>query len=462
MIQECSCRTVKLSLTHPFFFLVVFLSVVALISPRMVSAQTLTTQQRTQLQAELTAVEAEQKKAAADLASAQSQSSSLTRDIAVLDAKIKKAQLNIKAKNLLIQTLGNDIVQKQRHINDLEDHISKGKDTLAVIMRKTNEVDERTLPEVLLSKKTLSSFFNDVDTFQAVQEGLKETFEQLRADQASTTDEKNALTARQNAEMDARHAIQIEQANIQGDQAQQKQLLAISKDNEKAYSALLAEKQSRAAQIRAQLFALRDAAAIPFGQALQFATLAGRQTGVRPAFLLAILTQESALGKNVGACYVTNFNTGDGINAKSGTVVSHVMNPTRDIPPFKDLLSKIGGDPTRQVVSCPLEIGWGGAMGPAQFIASTWVLFEDRIASALGISSTPDPWNPAHAFMAAAIYLSDLGASGGNYSAERNAACKYYSGRSCGLVRGNTTYGNSVVSQADTIQRTLIDPLAGL
>jgi hypothetical protein len=74
----------------------------------------------------------------------------------------------------------------------------------------------------------------------------------------------------------------------------------------------------------------------------------------------------------------------------------------------------------------------------------------------------PDPWNPAHAFMASAIYLSNLGAANGGYSAERNAACKYYSGRACGLVRGNTTYGNSVVSQADTIQRTMIDQLSGL
>ena len=427
-----------------------------------VNAQTLTPAQRAELQAELTQVEADQKQAAKDLANAQAQSSSLTRDIDVLDAKIKSAQLKIKQETLLIQTLGNDIVQKQSHINDLEDHISKGKDTLAVILRKTHELDTYSLPEVILSQKTLAGFFTDIDSFQSVQDGLKSTFEQLRNDEASTTREKNSLTARQNAEMDARHTIQTEQANIQTDQKQQKVLLAASKGTEKEKTALIAQKQAQAAQIRAKLFSLRDAAAIPFGQALQYATLASQKTGVRPAYLLAILTQESALGKNVGACYVTDFNSGAGVNARTGNAVSKVMNPTRDIPPFKDILNKIGGDPTRQVVSCPLEIGWGGAMGPAQFIASTWVLFEDRIASSLGISSTPDPWNPAHAFMAAAIYLGDLGASGGTYSSERNAACKYYSGRACGLVKGNTTSGNSVVAQADNIQRTMIDPLAGL
>ena len=191
-----------------------------------VNAQTLTPAQRAELQAELTQVEADQKQAAKDLANAQAQSSSLTRDIDVLDAKIKSAQLKIKQETLLIQTLGNDIVQKQSHINDLEDHISKGKDTLAVILRKTHELDTYSLPEVILSQKTLAGFFTDIDSFQSVQDGLKSTFEQLRNDEASTTREKNSLTARQNAEMDARHTIQTEQANIQTDQKQQKVLFA--------------------------------------------------------------------------------------------------------------------------------------------------------------------------------------------------------------------------------------------
>ena len=207
---------------------------------------------------------------------------------------------------------------------------------------------------------------------------------------------------------------------------------------------------------------MRDAAAIPFGQALQYATLASQKTGVRPALILAVITQESSLGKNVGQCYVTNLQTGDGVKAKTGTPIAGVMNPTRDVPGFVQILRQLGGEMTKQVVSCPLDIGWGGAMGPAQFIPSTWLLMEDEIASALGISGLPDPWNPAHAFMASAIYMANLGANKGTYTAERNAACKYYSGRACGLVKGNTTYGNSVLSLADNIQRTMIDPLQGI
>ena len=445
-----------------FTRLLIVCGLAVFLAPFSIHAQTLTDAERAQLQQQLTQVEAEQKQAQSDLATAQSKSASLASDIAVLAAKIKAAQLDIKAKNLLIQTLGNDITVKQGHIDDLQGHIEKGKETLAQLLRTTNQIGDYSLPEVVLAQTSLSGFFTDIDTFQSVEDGLKSTFDSLRADEASTTAEKDSLTARQNAAMDARYAIQQEQKSIQADQTAEKQLLNISKGNEKAYTTLVAQKQAQAAQIRAQLFSLRDSAAIPFGQALQYATLASQKTGVRPAFLLAVLTQESALGKNVGSCYVTNTQSGAGVYAKTGQLVSKVMNPTRDIPPFLTIVKNLGGDPMKQVVSCPLEIGWGGAMGPAQFIPSTWVLFEDRISAAVGISGTPDPWNPAHAFMASALYLSDLGASAGGYTAERNAACKYYSGKSCGLIKGNTAYGNSVVAQAATIQQTMINPLQGL
>jgi membrane-bound lytic murein transglycosylase B len=316
-----------------------------------------------------------------------------------------------------------------------------------------------SLPELVLSQTSVSGLLQDFDEFQSVQDGLKTTFEQIRADKASTTAEKEALDTRRNKETDARYAIQQQQKNIESNQVEQKQLLALSKGAEKSYTTLIAQKQARAAQIRAALFSLRDAAAIPFGQALQYATLASQKTGVRPALILAVITQESNLGSNVGKCYVTNMQTGDGINAKSGKIVEGVMSPKRDVLPFQQILQQIGGEPTKQVVSCPLEIGWGGAMGPAQFIPSTWMIMKDQIATAVGVAGMPDPWNPAHAFMASAIYMSNLGAGSGTYTAERNAACKYYSGRACGLVRGNTTYGNSVVSLADSIQRNMIDLL---
>ncbi len=413
------------------------------------------------LQAELVEVEKEQKETERILKETQNQSASLKRDVLILDTKIKAAGLNIKAKTLLIESLGKDIKKKESTILSLSERIERGHETLAQIMRKTNEIDSISIPEVVLAREDLTQIFSDIDNFESVQGALQVTFEDIRSAKTQTEAEKEALDKRKDQEEDARYAIEQERKNITNNQNEKNRLLAQSKNSEKTYGEVLKEKQKKAAQIRAALFALRDSAAIPFGDALKYANAASKVTGVRPAFVLAILTQESSLGANVGSCYLTNPQTGAGVSVKSGNTYPNVMKPGRDVEPFIEITKTLGMDYTKTLISCPQSVGWGGAMGPAQFIASTWILFQDRIGKATG-TAFPNPWNPPHAFMASAIYLGDLGAAGGSYTGEQNAACKYYSGRSCTASSLIRSYGTSVMAKADNIQRNMIDPLQGL
>ncbi len=232
----------------------------------------------------------------------------------------------------------------------------------------------------------------------------------------------------------------------------------------------MAEKQAKAAAIRAALFKLRDTQGVSFGDALAFANAASAKTGVRPALILAILTQESDLGKNQGSCLMTDSATGDGVGKNSGTPFEKVMKAPRDTEPFLKITARLGLDWKTQAISCPPGYTWtanrgfGGGMGPAQFIPSTWELFKSRIGAAVGVSpDQADPWNPQHAFTATAIYMKDLGAGAGTFSAERNAACKYYSGSSCqpGRKPSNVFYGDQVMQTADSIQAN-IDFLKGV
>jgi len=179
---------------------------------------------------------------------------------------------------------------------------------------------------------------------------------------------------------------------------------------------------------------------------------AEKKTGVRPAFVLAVLKQETNLGANVGSCVITNLSTGETKNTKSGQVFSKGIHPTRDLPLLQEIVKELGRNPLSTIVSCPQSVGFGGAMGPAQFIPSTWNLIKSKVKNALD-KSIPDPWNPADAIMASSILLQDNGASARTYTAERNAACKYYSGRICSdpTVK-NAFYGNAVMALAEKIQ----------
>jgi membrane-bound lytic murein transglycosylase B len=464
VLEYFSMQTIKAYTKNALFYFFVFFLIS---SPISSSAQTSNLINETQdqkearLRAELAQVEAEQRETEKILVQAQNQSSSLKRDILILDTKIKAAELNIKAKNILIESLGKDINQKVKTIDSLSARIDRGHESLAQILRKTNEIDDITLPEVFLTKKSITDIFSDLDSFDSVQSSLKNTFEQVRNTKAQTETEKNALDKRRNQEMDAKYVIEQERISIKSNQGEKQRLLTISKNNEQTYSQIISEKQKQAAKIKAALFALRDSESIPFGEALKYANSASKITGVRPAFLLAILTQESSLGANVGTCYLTDTQSGAGISIKSGNTYKNVMKPERDVAPFLNITKTLGLDPMKTKVSCPQSVGWGGAMGPAQFIPSTWMLFKDRIASATG-TSFPNPWNPQDAFMASAIYLGDLGAISGSYTGEQNAACKYYSGKSCSSSSLIRTYGTQVMAKADNIQRTMINPLNGI
>lgn len=452
----------------PLFFLSI-LSISLLTINNVALAETIT-ERESRLKAELAKVEIEQKQTEISLRQAQSQTASISRDLLILNTQIKQSQLAIKSKNLLIESLGRDIGVKEKNIASLSDTLDAGRESISQMVRKTYESDAISLPEVLLSGKTLADSFVEVDQYVSVQDSLKSTLEHTQNVKVQTEDAKEDLSKRRDQELDAKAEIERNKKKIESLEAEKKIYLSASKSTEKGYEGILAIKQAKASQIRAQLFALRDTAAIPFDKALQYANEASKVTGVRSAFLLAILTQESNLGKDTGSCLVSNIETGDGAGKNTGNIFEQVMKAPRDTYPFKAITDRLGRDWKTIPVSCPtsakyyLGRGFGGGMGPSQFIPSTWELFKDRIGNLLGMTGDMvDPWNAKHAFMATAVYMRDLGAGSGTFSAERNAACKYYSGSNCipGRKPANVFYGDSVMAKAESIQREQIDPLQG-
>jgi len=317
---------------------------------------------------------------------------------------------------------------------------------LAQLLRNTNESDDETIVHLILSDASISNFYSDLESYASIKQAVKASADIIRGIKTETEVAKKDLEKKQNAETDAKVELENAQKKVAKSEAEKKQLLAISKEKEQVYQKLAAEKKSRADKIRAALFQLRDTKAIPFGIALQYAKEAEIQTGVRPAFLLALITQETNLGANVGTC-----NRSDDPPSKSW---KNIMKPERDIAPFERITSALGINPFGTPLSCPQGGGWGGAMGPSQFIPSTWELYAKKIATALGISGMPNPWEPEHAFMASSIYLGELGADNGGYTAERTAALKYFAGSNWNK-KANAFYGNSVMSLANKIQANI-------
>jgi hypothetical protein len=412
---------------------------------------------KARLESELSSLENEIAQKQKELEGQKGQSVSLSRDIAILTTQIKKSKLDIQSKNLTIKKLGGEITQKSKKIVSLNIKIEMEKESLAQLIRKEREIDNKSIASILLSSDTISDAYGDINTFASIKENIKKSVDEILGVKTETESEKKDLELKRNQETDVKVKLEAAKKQVEQNQAEQNKLLSISKNKETEYQKVLADKAKRKSEILAMLFNLRDTSAIPFGTALEYAKSASTSTGVNVAFLLAIITQESNLGTDQGSCYVTNMDTGAGKSSKSGKTFPNVMKPTRDVKPFFEITTSVGRDPYKTLVSCPIasagKSSWGGAMGPAQFIPSTWKGIKNRVATALGIKNA-DPWYPKDAFMASAMFLKDLGGVGDGYTAQIKAACKYYGtgGTSC-------SYGKQVMAKAQKIQTTMIDPL---
>ncbi|QSH39403.1 lytic murein transglycosylase [Candidatus Kaiserbacteria bacterium] len=407
------------------------------------------------LRAELAQIvaEIEQQQGLLDVKSGERQS--LERDVSILEAQIAKAQLAIRQRNLTIEQIGSDVNDRAKAIIALDEKILREKASLSQLIRKTNEIDELSFPEMILGNDDLSTIFSDLDSFEVVKVSLSNSFELIADTRAAIQNQKIVLENKQIEEQELRYIQELEKNQVEARKGQKTEILTVTKGEEELYQRLIKEKEQTAAEIRTALFSLRDTGAIPFGDAYDFAKEASAKTGVRPALILGILKQETNLGENVGQCLLTNSpDKGDGKGKNTGRLFDGVMKGSRDVDPFLEIVGELGLDPYGQVVSCPPSYGYGGAMGPAQFIPSTWMLYKDRLGKVTG-ENPPNPWNPRTAIFATALLMSDNGADKGTRAAERLAALRYFAGWKNANKAAYSFYGDGVMELTDAMQRQI-------
>ncbi len=384
----------------------------------------------------------------------QKETGTLIGDVNYLTSQINALKSKIQSRSLVIAQLKVAITEKVSTINSLNKKIAREHESIAQLLRNTNAFDGENLVHLVLSDQSLSGFYGDLESYASIKRAVKQSVDVIRGVKIETEVAKTDLQKKQDAEVDAKADLESAQKKVAVSEAEKKKLLSISKDTEAAYQLLAAEKRAQANKIRSALFPLAGISTkIEFGTALSYANDAKGATSIDPAFLLAVITQESNLGANVGQCYLTNLQTGAGVGKNTGTPFSNVMKPMGltgrkgDIDDFLAITSKLGRNWAETPVSCPIPSvgGYGGAMGPAQFIPSTWAGYITRFKTILGHDA--DPWAPRDAFFASAVFLTDLGAVGNSAAAQHKAACRYYGtgGTSC-------TYSKSVMALKAKIQ----------
>lgn len=386
---------------------------------------------------------------AQDLTKTSAQKSTLQSTISKLKTKIESLQADISQGTIMVNDLNLQISDTQTSIDKTTQQIQDSQNQIATILQSVYEEDQKP-SFVILLEGNFSDFFSNLAYLDDLNSQVNNLLDNtkilksyLQGQQVKMSDNVDQL----------QKTIALQTAQKQENQQSQQEQSKYLQLTEAQYEQQLADKQdaeAKAAKIKSMLFQMVGVSQVPtFGDALQVAQAVSLLVPIRPAFLLAIISQESAIGQNVGQCELTDPSTGNGKKISTGAAAIRVMKPGRDTDPFIQITTALGRNPYSTPVSCwiPAYVrgapsGWGGAMGPAQFIASTWELFAARLQALLG--QTADPWGVKDSFTAAALYLSDLGASAQTTSTESHAASKYYG--------GSSAYANSVMYKASCIQ----------
>ncbi len=346
----------------------------------------------------------------------------------------------MKATALTLAALDQNISQTQSQITATQSDIVDKKAALGNLLQSLYESDQATLMEIFLKNPQLSDFWTDAQNLSLIQDDLRLAVQQVVDLQGQLQDQEQQFEASKADTMSIAVYQQAQASEITATKQQKNQLLTETKGQESKYQTLLKQTQATVAQIRNRIFQLLGGGQLSFEDAYQYAKLASNATGVSPSLILAVLDRESALGQNVGKC---NYKT--------------AMSPS-NIPIFLQITRRLGIDPNTMMVSCANADGaYGGAMGPAQFVPSTWELYAADITKING-DNPPSPWNNADAFVATALYLEDaMSGCRATYksatSIERCTAAKYYAGSR--WANYLWTYGEAVVERAQSFAQDI-------
>ncbi len=380
-----------------------------------------------------------------------SQSKTLKGEIARLNAEINQVQLEIKSLGVSINKTSLEIGVTETKVGEAVDKINKHKNALGQYIKIINENDQKSLTEILLKNQNLSDFFNDLNSIKTTQDNLKNAINDIKDLKGELEQHQSNLEEKQTELEQAKRLQEIEKRSIDATKAAQAKLLKDTQGKESKYQELAKKTQKDIEAIKSQIGYLIQNG-ISAEEAIKYGQMAAIGAGIRPAFLIAELEQESALGNNVGKCYILDSTTGKTQSIVNGKVYTKGIKPDRDLGLFLKITTELGKDPFQTPVSCGQ--GWGGAMGPAQFIPSTWMGYRDAVSRMTG--RTPaNPWNIEDAFVAAATKLAKDGASSQTRAGEIAASKRYYCGNAASRSSGCINYANSVQRLAAEIAKNL-------
>ncbi len=323
----------------------------------------------------------------------------------VQEANVIKGGINILSRDITniqgqISETEKTLEELKNNIKEKEENIEKNKKKMAAIVRRMNrqKIDLKMI--VLDDSKGVKEYIKSRDSMEGLQRNILHSLNELK-------EERRNLEKVKEEKAEAKDALDSQKSGLEREKVKKSWLLGeknkeISKHDEKikGIQRKIDKLNSTLSSFLGKSFNAKDIV-----EAVKFAS---KKTGVRKEFLMAMLDKETDLGRFTGGCTYKNTRMRDS-----------------DKSEFKKICKSLDYNYKKKKISCSLSYGYGGAMGVAQFMPTTWKGYKSRISSKTG-NNPPDPWDLGDGIVAMALYLKDKG--GDKKSGEYEAAARYYCG----------------------------------
>ncbi len=136
---------------------------------------------------------------------------SLENEVLILDNRVLKKELDIERAKIELEALKLEIDSLEKQIADQNKRIERQKEYAAEILRQVRVTDEVTPLEVLLTKRSLSAFFDQVEAIRQLERDLSDSMIKVRE---TKTNLENIKKARD----EKRLALEIEKKKLKKEQ----------------------------------------------------------------------------------------------------------------------------------------------------------------------------------------------------------------------------------------------------
>lgn len=362
-----------------------------------------------------------------------------------LEKEAEKTEAEIHQVNQQINQTQSVIYQTTKVINTLEEEIeskeekiekkNKNIDFKRKVLQEYIRLFRRNVLELGLAtfnfNEDIGQYLREIEKFEDFQSRIKDALEVIRKEKEDIENEKKEIEDKKSEKDEALKKQEQQKRNLVYQENQKKDILA------KTHLSI-AEVKSKITSLNRKLNAFLDED-FDLDDLIDAVEDAEDETGVRKEFIFAMLDKESDLGRFTGGC--TYDELGD-----------HMKKADRDV--YKIIIEELGYKKNERKLSCWPGYGYGGAMGIAQFMPTTWGGRDGKSGYIPEISKKtgnkpPNPWRLEDGVMGMAIKLARAGAD--SKKKEHYAAKLYYCGGPSSPYWDNKceAYADTVISWSE-------------